>query len=173
MISSLFVLNSTGKIIIEKHWRGVVSRSVVDYYLNVTKGMPQEEVLPIIDTPQGKYVQIYRDSLTFLTTVSAEVEPLLVLEFLHRVVDLLVEYFDEVSETIIKDNFVTVYQVAASFFRYCYPIPLYSYSLLALGGNDGLRLSSHYRAKCAQRHYRSSHYYQQSNERRWCIHRPV
>ncbi|ORY01164.1 AP-3 complex subunit MU-1 [Basidiobolus meristosporus CBS 931.73] len=122
MISSLFVLNSTGKIIIEKHWRGVGSRSVVDYFLNVTKGMPQEEVLPLIDTPQGNYVQIYRDSLTFLTTVSAEVEPLLVLEFLHRVVDLLVEYFSEVSESIIKDNFVTVYQLLEEMMDYGYPL---------------------------------------------------
>jgi hypothetical protein len=39
------------------------------------------------------------------------VPPLFVIEFLHRVVDLIVEYFSDCSETIIKENCVVVYEV--------------------------------------------------------------
>ena len=41
-----------------------------------------------------------------------EVPPLFVIEFLHRVVDTMEDYFSECSETIIKDNYVVVYEVA-------------------------------------------------------------
>ena len=37
--------------------------------------------------------------------------PLFVMEFLTRVADTIVVYFDKLSETVIKSNIVTVYQV--------------------------------------------------------------
>jgi len=39
------------------------------------------------------------------------VPPLLVTEFLHRMADIFKEYFHELSETSLKENFVTVYEV--------------------------------------------------------------
>ena len=39
------------------------------------------------------------------------VPPLFVIEFLHRIVDVFMEYFGECSETKIKENYVTVYEV--------------------------------------------------------------
>ena len=39
------------------------------------------------------------------------VSPLFVVEFLHRVVDTLVDYFNECSESTIKDNSVVVYEL--------------------------------------------------------------
>ena len=41
-----------------------------------------------------------------------EVPPLFVIEFLHRVVDTIEDYFSECSETVIKDNYVVVYEVS-------------------------------------------------------------
>ena len=41
------------------------------------------------------------------------VPPLLVTEFLHRMADIFKEYFHELSETSLKENFVTVYEVRA------------------------------------------------------------
>jgi AP-3 complex subunit mu len=39
------------------------------------------------------------------------VDPLLVFEMIHRIIDILVDYLGDVSEASIRDNFVTVYQV--------------------------------------------------------------
>jgi AP-3 complex subunit mu len=36
---------------------------------------------------------------------------MMVFEFLHRIPDIMQEYFGQVSETVIKENFVTVYQL--------------------------------------------------------------
>lgn len=39
------------------------------------------------------------------------VDPMLVFEFIHRIMDILTDYLGEVSESSIRENFVTVYQV--------------------------------------------------------------
>lgn len=36
---------------------------------------------------------------------------MMVFEFMHRIADIMQEYFGQVSETVIKENFVTVYQL--------------------------------------------------------------
>ena len=40
-----------------------------------------------------------------------EVPPLFVIEFLHRVADTFEDYFNETTETTIKDNYVVVYEL--------------------------------------------------------------
>lgn len=39
---------------------------------------------------------------------------MLVFEFIHRILDILHDYLSEVSESSIRENFVTVYQVLAN-----------------------------------------------------------
>jgi hypothetical protein len=40
------------------------------------------------------------------------VSPMLVLEFLQRIYDTFQTYFEDVTEMVLKDNFVTVYTVS-------------------------------------------------------------
>ena len=42
--------------------------------------------------------------------------PLFVIEFLHRVMDILEDYFGECNESIIKENYVIVYEVRLKLF---------------------------------------------------------
>ena len=53
-----------------------------------------------------------RSNIFFVAVCMTEVPPLFVIEFLHRVVDTIEDYFSECSETVIKDNYVVVYEVS-------------------------------------------------------------
>eukprot|EP01095_Lingulamoeba_sp_RSL-Kostka_P003090 TRINITY_DN13_c0_g4_i1.p1 TRINITY_DN13_c0_g4~~TRINITY_DN13_c0_g4_i1.p1 ORF type:complete len:409 (-),score=121.55 TRINITY_DN13_c0_g4_i1:149-1375(-) len=110
MIRSLFILSIKGEIIIEKHWGGYVDRSIVDQFMD-NIGSDFTEVLPIIITHKFYLINIQINDLFFLSPVQGDVPPLFVIEFLYRVVDLFKEYFKDVSEEGIKNNFVTVYQL--------------------------------------------------------------
>ncbi|GAM29040.1 hypothetical protein SAMD00019534_122160, partial [Acytostelium subglobosum LB1] len=119
MISSLFILSETGDIIIEKHWRGVISRSVCDYFwdqkleteLN-SPGNSTAQVLPVIVTPKYYLVNIHRPSIYLLAAMHDESPPLLVIDFMQRIYDIFVDYFGKtINETVIRDNFVHVYQL--------------------------------------------------------------
>jgi AP-3 complex subunit mu len=112
MIHSLFILNDNGDVIIEKHYRGLVNRTISDYFWDeVTKAASPSEVPPVIITPKFYLVHIYRNGIYFLTTIQNEVPPLLVIDFLQRAYDTFVEYLGSVNEGRLKENFTTVYQL--------------------------------------------------------------
>lgn len=89
MIHSLFLINHSGDIILEKHWKSVISRSVCDYFFEAKeKAVEPENVPPVLQTPHHYLISIYRDKLFFLSVIQTEVPPLFVIEFLHRVAEM-------------------------------------------------------------------------------------
>ncbi|XP_071442840.1 AP-3 complex subunit mu-1 [Hetaerina americana] len=114
MIHSLFIINSSGDVFMEKHWKSVISRSVCDYFFDqqrrVGNGCP-EDVPPIIPTPHHYLISVHRCSMFYVAVCMTEVPPLFVIEFLHRVVDTFEDYFGECTESIIKENNVVVYEL--------------------------------------------------------------
>mmetsp|Transcript_18499 Transcript_18499/g.26126 ORF Transcript_18499/g.26126 Transcript_18499/m.26126 type:complete len:464 (-) Transcript_18499:144-1535(-) len=148
MIQSLFILSPTGEVLIERHFRGVTSRSVCDYFweqasvnLNHHGGLASstsiiaadrdalyDTIPPIMEVPESDSGTLYlfnalRDGLSYLAVCPAEVSPLLVLEFLHRVADTFVDYFGApADESAIKDNFSTVYQLLEEMVDYGWPL---------------------------------------------------
>ncbi|KAL1919318.1 uncharacterized protein VTP21DRAFT_2011 [Calcarisporiella thermophila] len=136
MIGSLFALNQSGKIIIEKHWRNPVSRQVVDLFIDQVgrastaysaQGTPSlsaslEAFSPVTMTQKHNLLHVYRDGMVWLCPVEKEVDPLMVFEFLHRIIDILAEYLGEVNEVTVKDNFVVVYQLLEEVMDNGYPL---------------------------------------------------
>jgi AP-3 complex subunit mu len=150
MIQSLFILSPTGEVLIERHFRGVTSRSVCDYFwdkasqgvnhhggLSTTTSLLTNEeqqlllplaVLPVMEVPESDHGTVYiisilRDGLSYLAVLPAEVSPLMILEFLHRIADIFVDYFGSpADESAIKDNFSTVYQLLEEMVDYGWPL---------------------------------------------------
>lgn len=88
MIHSLFLINSSGDIFLEKHWKSLVSQSVCDYFFEAQeRAADAENVPPVIPTPHHYLISIYRDKIFFVSVIQTEVPPLFVIEFLHRVAD--------------------------------------------------------------------------------------
>lgn len=66
---------------------------------------------------------ILRDGLSYLAACPGEISPLLVIEFLHRVADIFVDYFGSpVDDSAIKDNFSTVYQLLEEMVDHGWPL---------------------------------------------------
>ncbi|XP_077286700.1 AP-3 complex subunit carmine [Arctopsyche grandis] len=110
MIHSLFIINSSGDVFLEKHWRSVISRSVCDYFLEAQRASPND-VPPVIAAPHHYLLSIQRGGVSLVAVCKQEVAPLFVIEFLHRVVDTFQDYFSECTESIIKENYVIVYEL--------------------------------------------------------------
>ncbi|KND03535.1 uncharacterized protein SPPG_08897 [Spizellomyces punctatus DAOM BR117] len=121
MISSLFILDTSGKVIIEKHWRHVIGRAVDDFLKISQASSSPYEVPPVVACEELYLHHVYRSGLVFLAVTEEEVSPLSVLHFLHRTVDLLVDYFGPVTELIIKENFVIVYELLEELLDYGFP----------------------------------------------------
>eukprot|EP01137_Pigoraptor_chileana_P032627 Opistho-2@22279 len=112
MIHSLFIANGSGEIFLERHWRGVISRNVCDYFFQaLSKSSGPEDVPPVIVTPRAYLLTVYRNQVFFIAVVQSEVPPLFVFEFLHRIVDIFAEYFDGCTEGAIREHHVVCYQL--------------------------------------------------------------
>merc|ERR1712216_389110 len=112
MIDSCFVISSNGDVLIEKHWRCVTPRTVCDtFWRERTKVPDPQDLRPVITTAKHYLVHAFRFELFFVCVVQTEVPPLLVLEFLHRICDVLKDYLGEVREDVVKENFVLLYQL--------------------------------------------------------------
>lgn len=89
----------------------MINRSICDVFWEHLSSSTPEELLPIITTPKFYLIHIEHNGLFFLAPVQAEFPPLLVIDFLQRVVAIFNKYFSVVNEESLKDNFVTVYQL--------------------------------------------------------------
>jgi len=111
MIRSLFICSLKGDIIIEKHWGGHVSRSIIEQFFMEASKHATGDAPPIVSTPKFFIFHIQAGDLYFVCPVQGEVPPLYVFEFLQRVVAIFKEYFGEVNEESLKSNFVSVYEL--------------------------------------------------------------
>ncbi|CAG0900563.1 unnamed protein product [Cyprideis torosa] len=113
MINSLFITNSQGDTFMEKHWKSVIPRAVIDYLLDaLKKASGPEDVPPVITTPSSGYLfPVLRNGLFFVAVCTQEVPPLFVIEFLHRVIDTFEDYFSDCTESVIKEHYVIVYEL--------------------------------------------------------------
>jgi AP-3 complex subunit mu len=123
MLQSFFLISKAGEVLIEKHWREVTPRSVCDYFWDeVNKHESREEMPPVVHTTKYYLVSIYREGMFFVGTTTVETNPLGIIEFLHRMFDTFESYFEDVTETNIKDNFSTVYQLLEEMMDFGYAL---------------------------------------------------
>jgi len=111
MINSLFFINPSGDVFMEKHWKSVISRSICDYFFDAQSKSSDGLVPPVIATPHHFLISVNRGGIDLVAIILTEVPPLFVVEFLHRVFDTLNDYFGDCTETIVKENSVVVYEL--------------------------------------------------------------
>uniref|UniRef100_A0A7E4ZQI7 MHD domain-containing protein n=1 Tax=Panagrellus redivivus TaxID=6233 RepID=A0A7E4ZQI7_PANRE len=112
MINSLFIVNTSCDILLEKHYKSVIHRSICDYFFDVQKKVEHpEDVLPVIATPHHYLINIYHNQLYLVAVTTTESPPLMVIEVLHRIVATFTEYFEECSDATIKENLVIVFEI--------------------------------------------------------------
>lgn len=113
MIQSLLILNASGEVIIEKHWRGNARRddSVTFWSAMLAAMRIAKDVPPFIPTAKGVLAHLQRSDLFFLASVGPDTAPLSATDFLANLADTMLDYFGELNEHAIKENFITVYEL--------------------------------------------------------------
>jgi AP-3 complex subunit mu len=112
MLHTFFIMNSQGEILMEKHWRGTIPRHIgEEFWAIASKETDVSSLLPVISFNKYYFVHIFRGGMFFLAVQHGEANPLMTLELLCRLADLFKLYLDGLSEELLKDNFVVIYQL--------------------------------------------------------------
>lgn len=81
---------------------------------------------PIVTHSKYYLISIYRSNIFLLATTIRETSPLMIIEYLHRVFEILEEYFGNnlEDENIIKENFSLIYQLLEEMMDYGNPLTM-------------------------------------------------
>ncbi|OMP09409.1 Clathrin adaptor, mu subunit [Corchorus olitorius] len=113
MLQCIFLLSDSGEVMLEKQLTGHrVDRSICDWFWDhaISQG-DSFKSQPVIASPTHYLFQVVREGITFLACTQVEMPPLMAIEFLCRVADVLSDYLGGLNEDVIKDNFVIVYEL--------------------------------------------------------------
>ena len=112
VLASLFILNGASHTVLEKHWRELVPRRAVDEFWTALQRQGGPSCAPpALQVGRLVLLHVSRGPLLLVGVLERDVPALVVIELLHRVGDLLERYLKELSESALRANFVTVYQL--------------------------------------------------------------
>ena len=123
MLNTLFIITPQGLVVTEKHWREPISRHLCDAFV-AHQAATETPEKPVFEYGENTALFIRRNGLYLVGVVTFDVLPLLVFELLGRLADNLEEYVGELSESSLRDNFLTVSQVLDEMFDYGVPLHL-------------------------------------------------
>ncbi|KAG5360251.1 AP-1 complex subunit mu [Yarrowia sp. C11] len=123
MASAIFFLDLKGKPLLSRNYRGDIPMSAVDKFpMLLLQAEEESPVVPPCFTHEGvNYLYITHNNLYLLALTKRNTNAAEILLFLHRVVQVLTEYFKGLEEESIRDNFVLIYELLDELMDYGFP----------------------------------------------------
>ncbi|KAI9294317.1 adaptor-related protein complex 3 mu 1 subunit-like protein [Neoconidiobolus thromboides FSU 785] len=120
-MESLYIIKrESGIILIEKHWKkGIATHLITQFYNNYLKNKPLE---PIYNQYQCLFLPILINEFIFLAVNEKEAPPLMVIEFLYKIIEVLKLYIGDINEFNLKENYVIIYQLLEEMIDYGFPL---------------------------------------------------
>jgi AP-1 complex subunit mu len=119
--SAIFVLDQKGKILISRNYRGDVPMSVASRFISKVLEEDEANVKPIIEEEGVSYIFVKFNNLYLLATTERNGNASMILLYLYKMIEVFNEYFKELEEESIRDNFVIIYELMDEMMDYGYP----------------------------------------------------
>jgi len=120
-VSALFILDAKGKIIISRDYRGDIRVSCVDRFVQRLVEEEEANVRPVFEEDNINYIYVKHNNVYLLAVTRRNADATLVLLFLHTLIKVLEEYFTNLEEESIRDNFVITYELLDEMMDFGYP----------------------------------------------------
>ena len=96
--------------------------SVIDKFMPLLMEREEEGLMtPILQTQDCTFAFIKTNNLYIVSTTRKNANIALVFTFLHKLVHVMTEYFKELEEESIRDNFVVIYELLDELIDFGYP----------------------------------------------------
>ncbi|KAJ3189342.1 AP-1 complex subunit mu-1 [Gaertneriomyces sp. JEL0708] len=122
--SAIFILDLKGKVLISRNYRGDIPMSAVEKFMPLLLDLEEEEQAPtpVVSTEDGiHFLYVKHNNLYLLAMTRKNTNAATILLFLHKLVEVFIEYFKELEEESIRDNFVIIYELLDEMMDFGYP----------------------------------------------------
>ena len=119
--SAVFILDVKGKVIISRNYRGDVPMNCVERFATHVLEADEADERPVWIEHGTTYVYIKYNNLYIMAVTERNSNAAMLLLFLYRLVEVLKDYFRELEEESIRDNFVITYELMDEMMDFGYP----------------------------------------------------
>lgn len=120
--SAIYILDVKGKVLISRNYRGDVDLGIIDKFMPLLMEKEEEGMLtPLLQTSECTFAYIKTNNLYIVSTTRKNANIALVFVFLYKIVEVMTEYFKELEEESIRDNFVVIYELLDELIDFGYP----------------------------------------------------
>ena len=130
--SALFITDTKGKVIISRNYRGDIPMSVVEKFSLHVQETDELELRPVYTSDGITFVYVKCNNLLLLAVTKRNSNVALILTFMNRLQNVFTDYFGQIEEESIRDNFVVIYELLDETMDFGYPQTCESKVLLDL-----------------------------------------
>lgn len=122
--SAVFILDARGKTLISRDFRGdLPMSSVSEFKRRVIEAKDETSLSPFVHVEEKGYTFVYirHANIYVVAATRRNSNATMLLAFLYKLVEVCTEYFRDVQEESIRDNFVVVYELLDEMMDFGYP----------------------------------------------------
>lgn len=121
-ISAVFVMDLKGRTLISRDYRGDVPMNIAEKF---SKYMAEESDddghVPVFTKNDVTYMSILHNNVYLMAVSNKNTNTMVVFNFLYQAVEVFNQYFNELCEESIRDNFVITYELFDEMMDFGYP----------------------------------------------------
>merc|ERR1712113_576564 len=110
-----------GKVIISRNYRGDVPMNITERFQHHVIDADDADVKPVFCEDGISFAWIQYNNLYLLAVTQRNSNATLIVSFLYKLAEVLRDYFNELEEESIKDNFVITYELLDEMMDNGYP----------------------------------------------------
>lgn len=114
-------MDTKGKTLIHRNYRGDLPMSTAENFARLLSESDQDFMTPVILDDEYSYVYITHNNVILLAVTKRNANALVILSFLYQMVDVFTNYFNDLNEESIRDNFVIIYELFDEIMDFGYP----------------------------------------------------
>ncbi|XP_075715101.1 AP-1 complex subunit mu-2 isoform X2 [Rhinoderma darwinii] len=120
--SAVFILDLKGKPLICRNYKGDINMMEIDHFMPLVVQREEEgNLTPLLIHGKVHFLWIKHSNLYLVALTNKNANAALVYSFLYKVVEVFTEYFKELEEESIRDNFVIVYELLDEVMDFGFP----------------------------------------------------
>eukprot|EP00095_Tigriopus_kingsejongensis_P002599 maker-scaffold632_size121914-snap-gene-0.20 protein:Tk02599 transcript:maker-scaffold632_size121914-snap-gene-0.20-mRNA-1 annotation:"ap-1 complex subunit mu-1" len=122
VLSAIYILDMKGKVLISRNYRGDIENNVIDKFIGLAMDREDEgQTTPLIQTEECTFAYIKHNNLYVVATIKKNSNIAMVFALLHKICSVFEDYFKDVEEESIRDNFVIIYELLDELVDFGYP----------------------------------------------------
>lgn len=119
--SAVFVMDLKGKVLISRDYRGDIPMNIAEKFAKFVQNVDEMEIKPVFTDEDVTFLSVKHNNIYLMGVSRRNTNAMVVLNFLYQVVEVFENYFNEVCEESIKDNFVITYELLDEMMDFGYP----------------------------------------------------